>query len=64
MKKSRLLGALCAYLVILSFNENTDLAELYFGHYLVMSPVPIPPAIWLFGSGLPALVGMARKKTA
>ena len=26
--------------------------------------VPVPPALWLFGSGLLGLVGMARKKTA
>ena len=26
--------------------------------------VPLPPALWLFGSGLLGLIGMARKKTA
>ena len=26
------------------------------------SSVPIPPALWLFGSGLLGLVGMARRK--
>jgi hypothetical protein len=26
------------------------------------SAVPIPPALWLFGSGLLGLIGMARKK--
>ena len=26
--------------------------------------VPIPPALWLFGSGLLGLVGLARRKTA
>ena len=29
---------------------------------IVVSTVPIPPAIWLFGSGLLGLVGMARRK--
>jgi hypothetical protein len=28
------------------------------------STVPIPPALWLFGSGLLGLIGVARKKTA
>ena len=27
-----------------------------------ISAVPIPPALWLFGSGLMGLVGIARKK--
>lgn len=26
--------------------------------------VPVPPAVWLFGSGLLGLVGIARRKTA
>ena len=26
------------------------------------SPIPVPPAIWLFGSGLIGLIGFARKK--
>ena len=30
----------------------------------VTSPVPVPAAAWLFGSGLLALVGMARRKAA
>jgi hypothetical protein len=29
---------------------------------LVIQTVPIPPAVWLFGSGLIGLVGMARRK--
>ena len=33
---------------------------------LAFSPtvVPIPSTVWLFGSGLVGLIGMARKKTA
>jgi hypothetical protein len=27
------------------------------------SIVPIPPALWLFGSGLLGLIGIARKKS-
>lgn len=32
--------------------------------FAAASPVPVPPAIWLFGSGLLGLVGMARHKKA
>lgn len=32
------------------------------GTNVAMSPVPIPAALWLFGSGLLALVGFARRK--
>jgi hypothetical protein len=39
---------------------TTD-AGLQFGHYLVQT-VPIPSAVWLFGSGLIALVGFVRLK--
>jgi len=35
------------------------------GHYLVQtSPVPVPAAFWLFGSGLLGLIGIARSKKA
>ena len=35
------------------------------GHYLVQtSPVPVPAAVWLFGSGLLGLIGIARSKKA
>jgi len=37
----------------------------YFGSYLVeVSAVPVPAAVWLFGSGLIGLVGFARRKKA
>jgi len=32
------------------------------GLVFVPSSVPIPPALWLFGSGLLGLVGLARRK--
>ena len=35
----------------------------YIDSYLVRaSVVPIPPAVWLFGSGLIGLIGVARRK--
>ena len=33
-----------------------------FGAVLLCAPVPVPAAVWLFGSGLLALVGVARRK--
>lgn len=37
--------------------DTTDIVRLS-----VISAVPVPPAIWLFGSGLLGLVGIARKR--
>ena len=31
--------------------------------HVAVAPVPVPPAVWLFGSGLLGLIGMARRKT-
>jgi hypothetical protein len=30
--------------------------------FAAASPVPVPPAVWLFGSGLLGLIGISRKK--
>jgi hypothetical protein len=39
--------------------------QIYSGHYLVQSTVvPVLAAVWLFGSGLIGLIGMARRKKA
>ena len=35
----------------------------YIGATVTTSPVPVPAAVWLFGSGLIGLVGIARRKT-
>jgi hypothetical protein len=40
---------------------SADFAVPFIGHYLV-STVPIPGTVWLFGSGLIGLVGFARRK--
>lgn len=37
--------------------DTTDIVRLS-----VVSAVPVPPAIWLFGSGLLGLIGIARKR--
>ena len=45
------------------FTANKDLLDATAGHFLVRaSVVPVPAAVWLFGSGLLGLVGMARRK--
>jgi len=42
---------------ILGGGNNVDFVFAVLG-----TPVPIPPALWLFGSGLLGLIGIARKK--
>ncbi len=42
----------------MTFDDTTNLTAL--GD---MSPVPVPAAVWLFGSGLMALAGVSRRKT-
>jgi len=34
------------------------------GYLIRPSAVPLPPALWLFGSGLLGLIGVARMKAA
>ena len=41
---------------------NTDAALL--NYEFITTPVPVPAAVWLFGSGLLGLIGVARKKAA
>ena len=43
------------------FNGNFDIMSVHFDSY-VTAPVPVPAAVWLFGSGLLGLVGIARRK--
>lgn len=45
------------------FLEEEDMLGLP-GQIDIVSAVPIPPAIWLFGSGLLGLLGMKRRKKA
>ena len=55
------LGAAAATTSLLT--SNLDLTDPNAGHFLVR-PVPVPASVWLFGSGLLGLVGMARRKKA
>ena len=43
------------------FSVNKDLLDATAGHFLVKA-VPVPAAVWLFGSGLLGLIGVARRK--
>jgi hypothetical protein len=45
----------------LSFGADIDLVGTW-RTTVQMTPVPIPAAVWLFGSGLLGLVGIARRK--
>ena len=52
------------------YDAQTNYSQPSYGTYLVrdnpnyISSVPVPAAIWLFGSGLLGLVGVARRKSA
>jgi hypothetical protein len=43
----------------MTFDDISNLAALG-----PMTAVPVPAAVWLFGSGLVGLIGVARKKAA
>ena len=43
------------------FNANFDITSIKIDS---ITPVPVPAAVWLFGSGLLGLVGVARRKKA
>jgi hypothetical protein len=62
---SRLLASQGAGADILVVPTAFDVADGNIGSYLVRSTaVPIPPALYLFGSGLLGLVGLARRKAS
>ena len=44
-----------------SYSANFDFTSIHFDS-LVQMPVPVPPAAWLFGSGLLGIMGLARRK--
>ena len=45
------------------YSLSDDVIKAHTGSYLVKTNViPVPPAVWLFGSGLLGLVGIARRK--
>jgi hypothetical protein len=48
--------------VIITVCCTTDTTTNVLTPYATFAVVPIPPAIWLFGSGLIGLIGIARRK--
>lgn len=43
-------------------DSSSNPTDRYFGAAVHISSVPVPPAIWFFGSGMLALIGTARRK--
>jgi hypothetical protein len=43
-------------------NANFDIVSVHLDNYIATPQVPVPAAVWLFGSGLLGLVGIARRK--
>ena len=53
--------------VVVADGSNTGAANWSYDNVsrsLIQTAVPIPASVWLFGSGLLGLVGMARRKKA
>ena len=44
--------------------SGVDIETADFGFQILETPVPVPAAIWLFGSGLLGFLGVARRKHA
>lgn len=42
--------------------DNNNVVATWDGASFSMTPVPVPAALWLFGSGLLGLVGIARRR--
>lgn len=43
---------------------GSDIVETYTANMEITSAVPVPAAVWLFGTGLAGLAGLARKRRA
>lgn len=50
------------------WDQNGDIDDGYYMTFDIdgvsLSPVPLPPTLWLFGSGLLGLIGVAKRKNA
>ena len=45
------------------YDSNTNMTPTGVGSEITINAVPVPAAVWLFGSGLLGLVGMARRRS-
>jgi hypothetical protein len=52
----------------LGFDPGVTFTAQYFDHSVVLNasvePIPVPPAVWLFSSGVLGLIGFASRKRA
>lgn len=59
------IAAILVYNKALNASEQTQVLDYLNSKYLgLASPVPIPAAGWLFGSGIVGLIGYSRRKQA
>jgi hypothetical protein len=47
-----------------TFNPFDSISDTSTNSFYLIQAVPIPPAVWLFGSGLIGLIGVTRRKKA
>ncbi|MEQ1680575.1 MAG: VPLPA-CTERM sorting domain-containing protein [Nitrospira sp.] len=55
-------GNYIAFVGGVNYNSQTNQAARGIGGTLTITPVPVPAAVWLFGSGLAGLVGVMRRR--
>ena len=54
--------------LVLTYNDNylgfvdSDFDDMMVRAQFIPTAVPLPAAVWLFGSGLIGLIGMARRR--
>ncbi len=51
-----------AFFFISEFDDQDTLVYQGFGELASLAPIPLPPALWLFGTGLLGLAGYARRR--
>jgi hypothetical protein len=56
-------GSYGVYVDYFTSDNNANVGTINYTMAFTVSSIPIPPALYLFGSGLLGLIGIARKKT-